>query len=421
MKTQRSSPWFALIVLSAIATVGFIDRIIVNVLVEPVKAEFDLTDLQVSLMAWAFAALNISAGLVVARIAERVRRLTLLSVGTIIWSIATALCGTAGSWVQLLVARMGVGLGEAIGLPGNQSVIADYFPANKRGLAMSVLLLSPPLGAFFGFLGGGWVAQEFGWRMTFLVAAVPGLVLGFVAWVFVAEPKRGQHDPDASEDVPPISAVFARLFGLPSARNLVAGSALASMLGFGLVFFFASLMVRKFGLGLAEAGLYAGITASLPAAVSVIGSGWLGDRLGQRNPAAYALIPAFAMLVGGPLYAFAILRDELDLLLVLVSFATFCNFAYLGITYASLQNLMHPRMRATASATLTGIYGIAGALGPSLLGWMSDRLAQDYGPAEGLALAMASCGAVYLWASAHYFLAARHLRADGEAVREVSA
>lgn len=417
MKTRRNSPWLALVVLASIGTVGFIDRIVVNVLVEPVKAEFHLSDLQVSLMAWAFALLNIGAGLVVARIAERVRRLTLISAGAVLWSIATALCGLAGSWGLLLAARMGVGLGEAIGLPANQSVIADYFPANKRGLAISCLLLSPPLGAFIGFVGGGWIAQEFGWRMTFLIAAVPGLMAGFAAWFFIAEPRRGQHDPGASEDVPPISAVFARLFRLPSARNLVIGSALASMLGFALNFFFASLMVRQFDMGLAEAGLYAGLIASLPAALSVVGSGWLGDRLGQRSPAAYALIPAAAMLLGGPIYALAIVQTDLALLLGLCSIASFFNFAYLGITYAALQNLMHPRMRATASAVLSGVYGVAGALGPSLLGWLSDTLGRDHGEARGLALAMALCGFAYLWASAHYLLAARNLRADAQSVR----
>lgn len=421
MKTRKHSPWLALVVIASIATVGFIDRIVVNVLVEPVKAEFGLTDTQVSLMAWAFALLNIGAGLVVARIAERVRRLTLISFGTIFWSVATAACGWAGSWVQLLVARMGVGLGEAIGLPGNQSVVADYFPANKRGFAISCLLLSPPLGAFIGFVGGGWIAQEFGWRETFLIAAIPGLVMGFVAWFFVGEPVRGQHDPGATDEVPPVSAVLSRLFALPSARNLVIGSALAAMLGFGLNFFFASLMVREFEVGLAEAGLYAGLIASLPAALSVVGSGWLGDRFGAGNPRAYALIPAISLLLGGPLYAFAILQQQLPLLLGLVSVATFLNFGYLGITYATLQNLMHPRMRATAAAILNGVYGVAGGLGPSLLGWLSDSLSADMGAARGLATAMAVTGLAYLWASAHYFMAARRLPADMQAVRSPAA
>ncbi|MCB2067018.1 MAG: MFS transporter [Erythrobacter sp.] len=418
MQTRRNWPWLALIIIAGIGTVGFIDRIVVNVLVEPVKTEFHLTDLQVSLMAWAFALLQIGVGLVIARLAERFRRLTLISLGTVLWSIATALCGYAGSWAQLLVARMGVGLGEAIGLPSNQSVIADYFPASKRGLALSVLLLSPPVGAFIGFVGGGWIAQNVGWRETFLIAAIPGLLLGFAAWFFVGEPQRGQHDPQASDQVPPISAVFKRLFALPSARNMVIGSALAAMLGFGLNFFFASLMVREFGTGLAEAGLYAGLIASLPAALSVVASGWLGDRLGSRNPAAYALIPAFCMLVGGPFYAFAIWQRELPVLLALVCVATVLNFGYLGVTFAAIQNLMHPRMRATCSAILNGVYGVAGGLGPSLLGWMSDRLSLTHGPARGLAMAMAITGLAYLWASAHYFLAARRLPRDMEAVQQ---
>ena len=135
---RRDSPWLALVLLMAITTVGFIDRIVVNVLVEPIKGEFRLSDTQVSLMATAFTVLNIGLGLIVARFAERVRRLTLISVGTLLWSVATAACGLAASWVQLLVARMGVGLGEAIGLPSNQSVVSDYFPPNRRaGSTMS--------------------------------------------------------------------------------------------------------------------------------------------------------------------------------------------------------------------------------------------------------------------------------------------
>src|SRR5688572_12264229 len=168
---RRDSPWLALVLLMAISTVGFIDRIVVNVLVEPIKGEFQLSDTQVSFMGMAFTVLNIGVGLVVARYAERVRRLSLIS---------------------------------------------DYFPANKRGLAISVLMLAPPIGAFVGFVGGGWIAQEFDWRFTFLIAALPGVLLGILAWLFIAEPPRGRHDIGAGDDVPPMSAVLRRLFALPS-------------------------------------------------------------------------------------------------------------------------------------------------------------------------------------------------------------
>jgi MFS family permease len=249
------------------------------------------------------------------------------------------------------------------------------------------------------------------------MAALPGLLLGVVAWLFIAEPPRGRHDAGAADEVPPMREVLRRLFVLPSARNLVIGSALAAMFGFGLNYFFTSLMIRKFEVGLAEAGLYSGVIASLPAAVSVVASGWLGDRFGAKTPAAYALVPAICLLIGGPLYVLAITRESLGPLLGLISIATFLNFGYLGITFAALQNLMHPRMRVSAFAVLNVVYGVASAVGPLLLGALSDRMALSQGPAQGLTTAMAITGALYVWAGLHYLLAARRLAADQAAVR----
>lgn len=425
MKTQSGSPWLALMVLAGITTVGFIDRIVVNVLVEPVKAEFGLTDSQVSLMAAAFTALNIGAGLLIARKAEKATRTTLIAMGTLIWSAATALCGAAASWFQLLAARMGVGLGEAVGLPSVQSVVADYFPANKRGMAMSVLMLAPPVGALVGFMGGGAIAQAYGWRFTFLIAAIPGVLLALLVWLVVKEPVRGAFDrkdeQPLNEDVPPFVDVLKRLLLLPSARNLVLGSAFAAMLGFGVNYFFTSLMIRKFGLGLAEAGMYAGMIASAPAILSVLISGWLGDKLGERNPAAYALVPFVCLLLAGPVYAFGITRESLPLLLAMISIATFLGFGYLGITYAALQNLMHPRMRVTGYAVLQIFYGVASAVGPLLVGALSDNLTARIGEEDGLTMAMAITGGAYVWAAFHYLLAARRLRSDMASVNPAAA
>ena len=161
---RRDSPWLALILLTAINTVGFIDRIVMNVLAVPIQIEFELTDTQVGLLTGlAFAVLNVMLGIVVARYAERGRRLTLIAVGTLLWSLATAACGMVTTWVQLLLARIGVGVGEAVGLPATQSVISDYFPPERRATALSVLLLAPPIGAFLGSAGGSWIGQEYGW------------------------------------------------------------------------------------------------------------------------------------------------------------------------------------------------------------------------------------------------------------------
>ena len=199
IKTIKERPYVALVLLTSIGVVGFIDRIIMNVLAEPLKREFTLSDTELGIVnGLAFAVLNVVLGLVVARIAERKRRLTLISVGTVLWSIATAACGLAGNFVQLLLARIGVGVGEAVGLPSTYSVVSDYFPREKRATMMSVLNLAAPIGAFLGASGGALIAQIYGWRAALLVAAVPGLVLALLLTLFVAEPRRGGHDGQAA-------------------------------------------------------------------------------------------------------------------------------------------------------------------------------------------------------------------------------
>ena len=419
MKTRRDAPGLALTLLTAILTVGFIDRIVMNVLAVPIQAEFHLTDTQVGLLTgFAFALLNVTLGIAVARYAERGNRMGLIVVGTLLWSLATAACGFVGNFTQLLLARVGVGVGEAVGLPANQSVIGDYFPAERRATAMSVLMLSPPIGAFLGAAGGGWVGQEFGWRNAFLIATVPGALLAIAAWALIAEPPRGRYDREASGDVPSLWAVLRRLWGLKSARHLVAGSTIASLVGFGLNGFFTFLLVRKFGMSLAQAAFWSALLGSLPGAIAVIAGGRLADAHGPNRPSLYAAIPGWCLLAAAPLYIFGITRGSASLLLLVVLVAALFQYTYLGVTYGVFQNLLHSRMRATGSAVLNGIYTLVGqGLGALLVGWLSDSLAPRYGSADGLAYAMAITAAMYLWAAAHYLIAARHVGPDLALVR----
>jgi MFS family permease len=410
---RRTRPGWALFLLAAISTCGFIDRIVMNVLVEPIKIEFSLTDLQIGLVAGlAFAVLNVVLGLWVARVAERRRRLTLISIGTLLWSVATAACGFAGSFVQLIFARIGVGVGEAVGLPATSSVISDYFPRSKRATAMSVLMLAPPIGAFLGSAGGALIAQAYGWRAAFLLASVPGFLLALLAWITVGEPRRGHHDGLAgnSAEVPPFSAVLRRIAERRSLRHLFAGSTIASVVGFGLNAFLAAFLLRRFGYGVAEAGVIAGLIASLPASLSVIGSGWLADRIGRRDPRAYGYIPGIGLLLSAPLYMLAVTRESAGASIALLAVAAVFQYGYLGTTSGVFQNMMHPRMRASATAVtslVTALFG--GGFGPILVGGLSDRFAAGSSPGVGLATAMAVVSIGYAWGACHYLWATRTL------------
>ncbi len=421
--TRRDSPWLALALLTGVATIGFIDRIVMNVLAVPIKAEFRLSDTQVGLMTGlAFAVLNVSLSIVIARFAERSHRVSLIAIGTLLWSLATAVCGFVGTFAQLLLARIGVGVGEAVGLPANQSVVADYFPPERRATAMSVLLLAPPVGAFIGYSGGGWIGQEWGWRNAFLLFTVPGILLAVAVWLFIAEPPRGRHDREASDEVPPIGAVFGRLVGLKSARQLLIGSTLASMVGFGLNGFLIFVFTRKFGVSLAQAGLMSGVLGSLPGAIAVLAGGRLADRLGARNAAAFLTVPGVALLIGGAIYIAAITQGDLWLLLPLLFVGGLFQYAYLGVSFGVFQNLLHSRMRATGSALLGAVYALVGqGLGTLFVGMLSDALAPRFGETQALVYALALFALIYFWAGVHYFLAARHLGADLARVREEAA
>jgi MFS family permease len=412
-----SSPGWALFLLTGISICGFIDRIIMQVMVEPLKHEFRLSDLEIGLLVGlAFALLNVLLSLWVARLAERRERISLVWIGTILWSIATSLCGAATSFGALLAARIGVGVGEAVGLPATSSLLSDYFRPEKRTTAMSVLMLAPPIGAFLGSAGGAMVAQAYGWRYAFYVAAVPGFILAMLLAFTVKEPPRGVHDGLSSEKdvVPPLSAVLARIWRRRSLTHLLVGSTVASMTGFAVNAFLAAFLLRRFGFSLRDAGVTAGLIASVPASLSVFGAGWLADRFGRRDARFYGWVPGIALFISAPLYALAVTRETAAGAITLLTLSALVQYCYLGPTAGVFQNMMHPRMRASATAFNSLIYSLlGGAVGPLLIGALSDHFTDktaQAGPGIGLSHAMAAMTIFYVWGGVHYLLATRHLR-----------
>ncbi|HYD43627.1 MAG TPA: MFS transporter [Phenylobacterium sp.] len=434
----QSTPGYRAYVLGALLVVytfNFIDRVVVGIIQEPIKQEFALSDFQLGLLGGpAFAVLYTLLGIPIARIAEKRNRMTIIAICVGLWSLMTALCGLAVSYATLLTARIGVSIGEAGCTPPAQSVIADYFPLESRATAISIYALGIPIGSMLAAIGGGWLAQEMGWRSAFLTLGLPGLIVALVVKLTVREPERAASS-DAAE-APGFGAALKVLMGKPTFWQVSLGSALASFTGYGVGQYLNSFMMRTHGLTLLQASQLSGVVLGIFAAIGTFLAGYLADRLVKRHPTALAWLPALGFAIAAPLFIAGYMAPNLWIGVPLLMAGSLTQYFYLGCMYASVQGIVQPRMRATATAVLLFIVNLLGyGLGPPLVGALSDALANWSLAQNGLTLAAcageaAKTGACaagisfglkyaivigllgYLWAAVHFLLAGRTLRRD---------
>lgn len=422
--------------LLVISMFGFIDRQIISAVAQPMKRQLGLSDTEIGVLGGlAFGVLNSLIGLPLARLAERFSRVAIYGIGVFLWSIATCACGLAGSFGQLLLARIGVGVGEAT-QPAVSSLMADYYPRDKRTTAAAIYVLAVPAGALIGQAGGGFIAQHWDWRWTFVAAGAPGALLALLLFLTVREPVRGRYDPPAAagDPTPPFSAVLRRMVQRPSYLHVLMGSTLASMGGFGINVFLAAYLVRRFGLDYGQSGLLSGLISAIPGTISMLGAGLLADRLGRRDPRFYAWVPGIGSLLAGPLYIAAFLQGGWPAATALLMLTGLVQYAYMAPSIGVYQNVMEPRMRATSGAVV-GIFTnlIASGVGPFMVGALSDSFARrafggDFATAchagagargacleasaTGLQWAFVITALLYLWSAAHFALAGRTIARD---------
>ena len=406
---------YALGILLVVYIFNFIDRQILAILLEPIREEIELSDTQLGFLGGiAFAIFYTFAGIPIARWADKANRTTIIVLALSIWSAMTALTGLARSFTTLLVARIGVGIGEAGCSPPAHSLISDYFPPERRGTALSIYALGIPIGGALGTLIGGWVAELFDWRTAFFVVGVPGLVLAVFVRMTLREPVRGQSEPGgASHAEPePIGEVVRFMRRLPSFLHLSMAGALHAFVGYGAALFVPAFFIRVHGMGLGEASTW----LSSLALVGMIGTflgGALGDRLAPRDMRWYVWVPGIATILAVPIgFAFYMLPNPYWALAFGIPQAI-VGPMYLGPTFAMTQSLVRPHMRAMASAILLFILNLIGlGLGPQFVGFLSDQLVPTYGE-ESLRYALVWVVCVgSTWSAVHYFLAARTLRQD---------
>jgi predicted MFS family arabinose efflux permease len=406
---------FALAMLTAVYALNFIDRQILVILQEPIKADMALSDAQLGLLSgFAFAVIYVTAGIPIAYWADRGNRRNVISLAVAVWSGMTAVSGLAQNYGQLLLARVGVGLGEAGGSPPAHSMISDYYPPEQRATALSIYSSGIYIGILLGFLFGGVIAEAFGWRTAFMVVGLPGVLFALVLRFTLREPVRGRWEKTAAAHTPQpgLKQTMALLRDRPSFWYIALGSAFASYVAYGNGNFLPSFLIRNHHMSIAEVGTILALVSGVSGALGTFLGGYLSDRYGTKDMRWYLWIPMLGIALAYFPYINMLLTDNISSGLVLVFFALILNSFYLGPCIALSHALVEPGMRALASAVLFFVLNMIGlGLGPFLTGLVSDMLVPAYGD-QALRYSMVVTTQVYLLALLMFALAARRLPAD---------
>ncbi|MBT3695928.1 MAG: MFS transporter [Gammaproteobacteria bacterium] len=403
--------------------INFVDRSILSLLLEPIKLELALTDSQLGFLGGlAFAVFYTFLGIPIAALADRRSRVKILAVSMVIWSAMTAICGLANNFLTLLLARIGVGVGEAGASPPSHSLISDYFPIETRATALSIYALGIPLGTMIGSFVGGWGADTVGWRYTFFLVGVPGIIFAFIVWFTLREPPRGMSDikldapsapPVNTAPPPPVSTVLKLLWSKTSFRHLAFAAGLHAFVSYGAGTWNAPFFIRIHEMSLTDIGSILALIAGIGAIGTFFG-GYISDKLSDRtnDKRWYFWVPGIATLVMVPFQLVAYLYGGVWVVVASLMMVAILGNAYLGPSFAMTQALVSLRMRAVASAILLFVLNLIGmGLGPYFVGVLSDILTPDFG-IYSIRYAMCAAVLVNVWAACHYFIGARTMRGD---------
>ena len=412
---STSAKYYAVGLLTVVYTFNFVDRQLLSILQESIKADLVLSDTQLGLLTgFAFALFYVTAGIPIARWADRANRRNIVALAIGIWSFMTAISGLVANYAQLLLARIGVGIGEAGGSPPAHSMISDIFPPERRASALAFYSTGVNIGILFGFLAGGWINEFFGWRVAFMVVGLPGIIIALIVRFTLAEPLRGLADNRVVADTaPPFKSVVSLLMSRKSFRHMAFGAALNAFAGYSTSSWTASFMIRSHDMTTGELGTWLAGIMGLGGAIGVFAGGVIAEKLAPRDQRWYMWLPALTGVVCVPFMAATYLVDTAYAALMLSIIPGILFNVYLGNTLAMTHGLVGLRMRALASAILFFILNLIGlGLGPWAIGLLSDYLEPSLG-LESLRYAMLYLlPAAMTWSVVHLYLASRTLRED---------
>ena len=372
--------YYVLALLTLGYVFNFVDRQVMTILIEPIKAEFGATDTQMGVLSGlAFALFYATLGLPVARLADRWSRTKVLSISMTTWSAVTALCATATGFWHLALLRVGVGIGEAGGTPPSQSLLADYFAPERRAFAQGILATAPNIGILVGLFGGALIAEAFGWRTVFLVFGIPGVVLALLIYLTVREPEKvARPEQDLN-----LWVALKGILALPSFKMITLGVGFTGISGYGLGVWSPSFLVRVHDMSLVDAGLYLGLIGVFGGGLGTISSGLMVDALAKRDKRWQMWVPMIGIFLSLPTQlAFLLWPVEhrlivggADLPFALIFMGLSAIFAsfWIAPSYAAVQNLVPQYWRTQASAMMLLAINLLGmGLGPLLVGVFSD-------------------------------------------------
>jgi len=415
---------YALGLLCVVYVVNFVDRQVLSILLQSIKRDLGLSDLQLGLLSGtAFGLFYATLGIPIARLADRFSRKGVIAISLALWSVMTALCGSAAGFASLLLYRIGVGVGEAGGSPPAHSMISDYFPPERRASALGVFSLGVPLGILVGFLAGGWLDETLGWRQAFVVVGLPGVALAVVVALTLREPVRGHSEGITATraEAPNARIVIQHLWRLRSFRHVALGSALYAFVGYSSTTWLPPFLARSHGMSSGDIGTALALIIGIGGGVGVYLGGVLSDRFARRDAAGMLRVPIWAMLLAFPPGFVVFLAESTALVLAAFVLPAFLGLMYQAPAFAVTQSLATPMMRATASAVLLFVINIIGlAMGPAVTGALSDALEPAFGE-DSLRYALLIVSVGLLWSALHFKLAARSLAADREIAREAAA
>jgi len=369
--------------LTLVYIFNFIDRQLLVILQESIKKDLQLSDTQLGLLSgFTFAIFYVTVGIPIARLADRGNRRNIVSLSLGIWSLMTACSGLSRNFLQLLLARIGVGVGEAGGSPPAHAMISDYFPPEKRSTALSVYSAGLYLGILAGFLMGGYLNQQLGWRAAFFVLGIPGLIFSLLFYTTVKEPKRGATDlgPTVENNIRSFGETLKFLLATKTFVLLAFGGGLHVFCIYGIVNWTPSFLARLHGMTSSQIGLSLGLVFGLGGGLGTFAGGYLTDRFGKKDKSRYLKIPAYGIILSIFFAAGALFLKPDFLSLGCFAGVAFLHSMYLGPAIAVAHGLVPASMRALTSAILFLVLNLIGlGFGPLVVGWISDSLAPKLG------------------------------------------